>query len=262
MAREPDYDGRAIAAALREAGLREGDVSFTHSSVAMLGIPAFGLDEGAIGEAFLGAFRAVLGPDGTLVLPAFTYSYTKDEVFDPASTPPTPAMGTLPNALWRHPDAVRSLDPIFSVIAFGGGARELIAQAGADDCFGPRSLYARLLERDAAMLNIGIASHSSLIHHVEQVNGVPYRSIKRFHGITRVDGEERESEVAYNVRSLEDARHVPDFHRVDRDARARGILRTARLGRGELNMLRAREVERLVLDGLASDPYYLVAGEA
>src|SRR4051795_11677478 len=109
MTREPDYDRAAVVRALREVGLREGDVVFCHSSVAMLGIPAEGLSEEAVGAAFGAAFAEVLGRDGTLVLPAFTYSYTKGEIFDPAATPPAPAMGALPHALWTHPDAVRSL---------------------------------------------------------------------------------------------------------------------------------------------------------
>lgn len=254
--RAPDYSREDIVRALREVGLREGDVAFSHTSVAMLGIPAEGLSEEAIADAFLSAFMEVLGPDGALVLPAYTYSYTKDEVFDPATTPPTPAMGVLPNVLWRHPGAVRSLDPIFSVVALGGRARELVDGAGATDCFGPDSIYARLLAIDAAMVNVGIGSHSALIHHVEQKLGVPYRSIKRFRGLT-VD---RETEVAYNVRALDDPRYVPYFMRLDRDARAAGVVHSARLGRGEVNLVRARDMERMIEAGLARDPEYLVRG--
>ena len=255
---DPHYDQPAIVRALRAVGLRAGDAAFSHSSVAMLGIPAMGLDEQAVATAFLAAFREVLGPEGTLVLPAFTYSYTKREVFDPAATPPTPGMGVLPTALWTHPDAVRSLDPIFSVIAFGARARELAGEAGADNCFGPDSVWARLLAADAAILNIGIGSHAALIHHVEQKLGVPYRYIKRFPGTTVVDGVARESVVAYNVAALDRPQDFAYFMRLDADGRASGAVATAPLGRGEVNLIRAREMERLIAEGLARDPRYLV----
>jgi aminoglycoside 3-N-acetyltransferase len=261
VTRAPDYDQAATVRALREVGLHDGEVVFAHAGVALLGVPAEGLDEATIGAAFLGAFREVLGTAGTLVLPAFTYSYTKGEVFDPAATPPTAAMGTLSSALWRHPDAARSLDPIFSVVAIGGGARELAASVVPGDCFGAGSIFARLLERDAALLTIGVGGGAlTFIHHVEQSAAVPYRFLKRFRGTTVVDGVARETEVLYNVRDLDDAHHAPYVDRVHADARAQGILRVAPLGRGEVAMLRAREAERLVLEGLARDPDYLVRG--
>src|SRR4051794_13228388 len=189
----------------------------------MLGVPAEGLRKETIAELFLSAFREVLGPEGTWVLPAYTYSYTRGEPFDPASTPPG-NMGLLSEVLWRHPDAVRSLDPIFSVIGFGGAADELVARAGAEDCFGPDSFYARLLAADGAVCNIGIGSHAALIHHVEQKLGVPYRFIKRFRGTTVVDGAASETEVAYNVRALDAPRTVAYFMRLDGDGRADGSI--------------------------------------
>jgi aminoglycoside 3-N-acetyltransferase len=202
----------------------------------------------------------VLGPDGTWILPAYTYSYPKGEVFDPATTPPTKDMGALSLALWRHPDAVRSLDPIFSVVAIGGRARELVAGV-PDNCFGPDSLYARLDAADAAMCNIGIGSHSLHLHYIEQKIGVDYRFLKRFTGVSVVDGEERETGIDYNVRGLDEPRHVAYFMRLDRDGRADGSVRAARLGRGEMNMIRARRMEELVREGIARDPEYLVLGE-
>lgn len=257
----PDYDGAAVVAALRELGLRRGDVAFSHTSVGMLGRPAEGLTREAITELFLDAFTEVLGPEGGWILPTYTYSYTKDEVFDPAATPPPAHMGLLPGELWRRPGFTRSLDPIFSAIGTGDAAHELLAAAGATDCFGPQSLYALLLERDAAMVNVGIGSHSALLHHVEQRLGVDYRFIKRFHGTTVVDGVATETDVDYNVRALDDPRKVPYFMRLDRDGRAAGLVHAVAVGRGEINLVRARDMARLAEEGLARDPEYLVRGD-
>jgi aminoglycoside 3-N-acetyltransferase len=235
-------------------------VVFSHTSAAMLGIPDVGLDEQAIGEMFLSAFREVAGEDGTWILPTYTYSYTKGEVFDPAATPPTKDMGLLPNALWRHPDAVRSLDPIFSVIAIGGRAQELTAGL-PPSCFGQESVHARLLEADGAILGIGIGSQGTLLHHIEEKLGVPYRYPKAFRGVSVIDGERRETEIIYNVRNLEIPAHLAYFRRVDRDGRRDGSIAAARLGRGEVNLIRARRMEEIAAAGLARDPGYLVLGE-
>jgi aminoglycoside 3-N-acetyltransferase len=256
-----DYAGADLADALRALGLRRGDVVFSHTGVAALGRPAEGLTAPAIADLFLQAFTDVLGPDGGWLLPAYTYSYTKDEAFDPAATPPVKAMGLLPVELWRRDGFARSLDPIFSVTGTGAAAHDLLARAGATDCFGPASLYALLLERDAAIVNVGIGSHSALIHHVEQRLGVPYRYKKTFAGTTVVDGIARPTEVVYNVRPLDQPRFHPYFMRLDRDGRARGLVAAARVGRGEVNRIRATDMEALVVDGLAADPDYLVTGD-
>lgn len=256
-----DYDRASVVAALTDIGVREGDTVFTHSSVGMLGIPAEGLDRLAIAELFLTAFREVLGHSGTWLLPTYTYSYTRGEEFDPGTTPPPAAMGLLPQALWRRPESHRTLDPIFSVIALGGDAEELAARAGSGDCFGPDSIYALLLDRDALLCNIGIGVHSAIIHHVEQKLGVPYRFAKRFTGTSVVGDERRRTEVVYNVRALDRPRDVPYFMRLDADARSTGIARATAVGRGEINAVRARELEQLIRTGLERDPEYLVLGD-
>jgi len=255
-----DYDRAAVVQALRDLGLQAGDIAFSHTGVGMLGRPAEGLTKDAIAMLFLDAFTEVLGPDGGWLLPAYTYSATKGEPFDPERTPPTKAMGLLPEVLWQQSELTRSKDPIFSAIGTGAAARALLREAGSEDCFGPRSLYALLLERDATMVNVGIGSHSALIHHVEQRLGVAYRFPKRFAARTVVDGVEHETEVVYNVRALDEPRHVPYFMRLDADGRADGAVRAVRVGRGEINAIRARDMERLIVAGLAKDPNYLVRG--
>jgi aminoglycoside 3-N-acetyltransferase len=252
-----DYCYEDIVCALRAAGARRGDVLFTHSSIATLGVPEVGLDADAIAAMFLAAFREVAGQDGTWLLPAFTYSYTKDEIFDPLTVPPTNDMGLLPGVLWRHPDAVRSLDPIFSVIAFGAHAHELTAGVPTS-CFGEDSTFARVLELDGAICNIGIGSFSTLMHHTEQKLNVPYRHLKRFRGISVLGGERRGTSISYNVRDLAHPEHCSSWKRLDRDGRADGSVSTSTLGRGEVNLIRAERMEELIRAGLARDMGYLM----
>lgn len=225
----------------------------------MLGRPAEGLDEETLVDLFVSAFQEVLGPEGTLVLPAFSYSYPRDEVFDPASSEPK-AMGLLTERLWRAPGVARSLDPIFSVIALGRSAAELTAGTPAD-CFGPDSIWARMSEADGVFCNIGLGSHSTFIHHVEQQLGVDYRYPKLFKGTTIVDGEPRETEISYFVRDLDEPRHTPYFMRLDRAGRAHGSVEAAAVGRGEINLVRARTMEREIRAGLERDPEFLVRGD-
>jgi len=255
-----DYSRADVVAALRAVGVRAGDVVFSHTSIGMLGVPAGGLDRDAVAALFRTAFEEVLGADGIWLLPAYTYSYTSGEPFDPATSKPK-NMGLLTDALWQAPGVARSLDPIFSVIGMGANAHDLLSSIAVDDCFGPASVYARLLELDATLCNIGIGVHGALIHHVEQKLGVPYRFPKLFRGTTLVDGRARETAVRYNVRGLDEPRHVPYFMRLDADARADGSAAVARVGRGEINAIPMRRLEQLIVAGLRRDPEYLVLGD-
>jgi aminoglycoside 3-N-acetyltransferase len=260
MSQAAHYTRADIVRAFTDVGVRHGDVVFSHSSVAMLGVPECGLEQTAIAKMFLSAFREATGSTGTWILPAYTYSYTTNERFDPATTPPTQDMGLLPNTLWRHPDARRSLDPIFSVIAIGPRADEMTRGVPAS-CFGEDCVYARLIDADGAMCNIGIGSHSALLHHVEQMLQVPYRYLKTFDGVSVINGEPRSTEITYNVRNLDYPAHTAYFMRLDRDGRKNGSVTAASLGRGEINSIRAPQMADLARRGVADDPDYLVLGE-
>ncbi|MEZ6109416.1 MAG: AAC(3) family N-acetyltransferase, partial [Pirellulaceae bacterium] len=89
MSRPPDYTAESLAESLRAAGVRTGDVVFSHSNIGFLGVPPAGRDAASMCRTVLDAFELALGPSGTLVLPAFTYSWCKAQPFDPATTPST-----------------------------------------------------------------------------------------------------------------------------------------------------------------------------
>ena len=73
----------AIAAALREVGVQSGDVLFVHSSLSSMGYVEGGSD------AAVDALLDALGPEGTFVVPTFTFSRRGGgrRVFDPANDP-------------------------------------------------------------------------------------------------------------------------------------------------------------------------------
>jgi len=144
-------------------------------------------------------------------------------------------------------------------VAIGARAEEMTSGVPAS-CFGEDCVYARIVEAGGAMMNIGIGSHSALLHHVEQKLGVDYRYLKTFTGTSVIDGEPRETEITYNVRDLGRPRHTAYFMRLDHDGRADGSVHAARLGRGEINLIRARRMEQLAREGLERDPEYLVLG--
>lgn len=121
-----------------------------------------------------------LGPEGTLMVPTFTYSYSKIwnvKPFDKNSTPGN-SNGILSETLRRMPGAVRSSNPTYSVAVHGKYAYELTD--GADDHagLGHGSSYETALKLGAKILLFNVSNNrNSMLHCAEVLSGVPYNDI-------------------------------------------------------------------------------------
>lgn len=168
-----------FAALLRALGLREGDRAFVHAFVASLGLFEGGL------AGMHAAFREVLGPEGTLVVPAFTASYRRGEVYDVIAS--RSFNGAFSEHVRRLPGAARSLDPLFSFAAEGPEAQALLRRPGLN-CFGPGSGYEVLFAAGVKFVGLGIHWDQgySFMMHLERVAKVPYRFERAYEGVTRL----------------------------------------------------------------------------
>ena len=84
-----------VTTCLKTLGIASGDGLLVHSAVQFLGRPVGGL------KMYLDAIQAVIGPDGTLVIPTFNFGFAIFEanealgildchVGSPSRTPPRP----------------------------------------------------------------------------------------------------------------------------------------------------------------------------
>jgi aminoglycoside N3'-acetyltransferase len=183
-----------LAGELRALGLRPGDTVLVHSSLRAVG-PVVG---GA--ETVVDALRDVLGPSGTLVVPAqtpdnsdpsrwhLTRGYAVPEErwaelrasqppFDPRTTP-SHGVGVLPEAVRARPGARRSAHPQSSFTALGARAAE-VTEGHAPDChLGERSPLARLEQLGARVLLLGVGYEVCTAFHLAEyrVPGRPWRT--------------------------------------------------------------------------------------
>lgn len=255
----PGWGRRSLAEALAAAGVARGDVVFSHSNVGLLGVPEGPRTAEAVCRAVLEAFQDALGPEGTLVVPTFSYSFCRAQPFDPARTPSTCGMFT--EFLRTCPGAARSLDPIFSVAALGARARELTDGVG-EECFGEASVWRRLFDLDGLVCNVNLDAGSTFLHWVERRANVPYRADRLFEGELVEGDRSRRARAIYFSRDLADPGAVPRFEAFHRLAVERGACATARIGRGGLVALRARRAHDLLVEALRERPRILTAAGA
>jgi aminoglycoside 3-N-acetyltransferase len=249
-------DAAAIGEALGEIGLRAGDTVLVHSD-AIIAAQLPPLPDVQRLGLLIDALQASIGPTGTLVMPAFSYSFTKSETFDVMNTPSK--VGMLTEHFRTLKGVCRSADPIFSVAAKGARANELCS-ASTKECFGPDSVFAVLHRLNSYIVCLGCAltSGGTFVHYVEKSNGVDYRYDKVFPGtIVWPDRSSTEASVVYYVRKLE-RKSGADLRRLQRRLEANGQLKKATLGRVRVLGVRAADIYETASQMLREDPSSLI----
>ena len=157
-------------------GIKEGDFLLVHSSMKQL--HSLGVKPSEVIKMFLD----ILGPSGTLVMPAFPkYSdnLSTDSTSSVTNFIPTydlrrsmPSTGILPFKLMRLPGAVRSSFPLNSLVAFGPRTSEMFSRELTDDCESPCGInsawnYCARHNCKILMLDVDLAHNLTMIHVAE-----------------------------------------------------------------------------------------------
>ncbi len=156
----------------------------------------------------------------------------------------------------QHQQAVRSCEPIFSVAAIGGRAREF-TQDISQECFGAGSFWQRFLDADGIICNLNFDAGSTFIHFVERCLDVPYRYDKVFEGNLLVKGEKKKSQAIFFCQDLSNPSTVASFEPFDKIARANSIVKSEKVGRGSIVSLTAKDTASLIERQLETDPWLL-----
>lgn len=159
-----------IEAGLRELGLGPGDIVVAHSA-----LRSFGWVEGGE-DTVIDALLAVLGPAGTLFMPALSYGdYGPDHPpppFDPRTTPGI--VGRIPERFRQRPGVRRSLHPTHSVAALGARAEELLRDhdLSPTPC-GPASPWGRIARSGGSILMLGVGTGPCTMFHGAEEEAEP-----------------------------------------------------------------------------------------
>ena len=103
---------------LTELGLKKNDTVLIHSNIATLGKVENGLD------GIFAALLDVIGNKGNLVVPTFSFSFCKSEVFDIQKT--KSEVGIFTEYIRNLNSSVRSLHGITSFCSIGNDAKYLM----------------------------------------------------------------------------------------------------------------------------------------
>lgn len=240
---------------LESLGVQRGSLLFVHSSLSALGRVDGGAD--AVADALLEA----LGPNGTLVVPAFTYADPHDYpdsidpawIFDPAST--RSGMGAVTNAVRMRNGALRSIHLWHSVAAVGPLAQTVVTADGKAwaSAWDETSPMAWVFDNGGFILLLGVPYQNLTAVHVWEVElGVDYRET-RF--ITRrtplADGTL--VPLASQVHARRDWHPGSDFNRMGERMEKAGLVAVGHVGNAVARLFTAADAHETARAMYAED---------
>ena len=240
---------------LENLGVRRGGLLFVHSSLSAIGRVHGGAD--AVADALLEA----LGPDGTLVVPTFTYADPHDFpdsidpawIFDPVST--RSGMGAITNAVRMRSGSLRSVHLWHSVAAVGPLAQTVVTADGKAwvSAWDETSPMAWVFDNGGIILLLGVPYQNLTAVHIWEVEfGVAYRET-RF--VTRrtplADGTL--VPLASRVHARSDWHPGSDFNRMGERMEAAGLVAVGHVGNAVARLFTAADAHEMARAMYAED---------
>ncbi len=179
----------SLKVALNKLQIKEGDILYISSDIKTL---LFNLVEkyniktqnerNKVLNSFIDELQNIVGKEGTLLFPVFSWAWCKEKIFDIKNT--KGEVGSLSNwILFNRKDFIRTRHPIYSFMVWGGGSEHL-KNMDNQDAWSHSSPFYYLQTHNAKQLLFNIEAYQGLTfsHYVEQEVKVPYRHPKYFFG--------------------------------------------------------------------------------
>ena len=238
---------------LKTLGLHPGDAVMLHSSLSSLGC----VEGGA--ETVVDAFLDALGPEGTLLVPAFRDSVWGDPddfaISDCQDCPQRlcPSrqpgfQGIIPETVRLRSGSLRSCHPTHSWVALGPAAERLLAghRQSPTPC-GRGNPFEELVVLDGCVVTLGVGMDAvTLWHYYEEILDVPYMG--------HYWPKERHLNHCVSGRRIQ-----YDYPGIMQDVcRAAGILKVGPVGKGASGLMRARTFDAFMATIMADNPFCMV----
>jgi len=252
-----DYSYEDIVRCLKIVGLKNGDKIFVHSNIGFFG-KLKDADNGLkFYENFKKAIFEIIGYNGTLVVPTFTYSFMNNDIFDREKS--STVCGMFSEMVRNDSSSIRSNDPNFSVSAIGMDSN-FFTENLSNHSFDSNSFWNRFLEKNGKICNFNFDSGSTFFHFVEKTLNVEYRFDKQFSGNFLSNQKIQNAVWTHFVFDHNKKNHWPNFEKFSKKANNLGLVKIKNLGKGQITCISARDTFDLIKNELKNDPSFLIDG--
>ncbi|MDC1140238.1 AAC(3) family N-acetyltransferase [Candidatus Pelagibacter sp.] len=179
MAEKFNYTISDIKDSINRLNINTGDNIYVSCNLANLGFPK--IDSiNLLPGFFFKNLKKKISKKGTIIVPTHSF-FLKDSKkdFNLKSTPCE--SGAFSNHILKKKSSVRQMHPLASVTAIGKNSK-LFCNKNGKNAYGLKSPFSRMIKANTKFISIGIKYNLNCtqIHHLEQINKVPYRFFKEF----------------------------------------------------------------------------------
>ena len=239
----------------RRLGVSRGDILYVSSDVTVLTLDACRQcalkskkDIDGFYDLLIDAMKELVGDEGTLLFPVFTWSFCRNIPYDAKKT--QGEVGALGNwVLNNRDDFLRTIHPLYSFMVSGKDAQYLHGMTNRT-AWGKDSPFAYLHEKHAKnlIINVSLSGCFTFLHYVEESIGVPHRYFQDFHGqYVDENGSVEDRTYTMFVRDLdiESKQVTPDECLVDA-----GVSKKEYFGKVSLQLVDLAEAYPVIEDNL------------
>jgi aminoglycoside 3-N-acetyltransferase len=242
-----------LRAALDRIRAHDCKILYMHTGLSF-GLPNPELNRAQLLDTIYQAVRSLGVP--TLCVPTFTFSFCNGEDYDSARS--KSRMGAINEYIRQRPEAIRSVDPLMSVVVVGED-REIAENLGHEST-GANSTFDKLSRRQGVkflFLGVGVGDCFTYMHYLEWVANVPYRYNREFTGKITHKGKSYEDTYILFVR-YNNVKPNTASYTYERLLEERGVLRVTPLGDSSIRCMGEQDARAVYLELLQNDPNYFI----
>jgi aminoglycoside 3-N-acetyltransferase len=247
-----------IVQELKRAGIQPADNLIVHSSLKSLGY----VDGGA--QTVITALLRAIGPEGTLMMPTFTFSLPMWNMppYEKATSPSR--VGRITEAFRQMPGVLRSDHPSHSVAAFGPLAEELTRDHLHCTPLGLDSPFDKFYRRGGKILMLGTRQDTNSILHLSEVRaGVPYLDVAFTHGQNfEIAAMKNEKGEVVEVRIYQVPGCSRGFTQCEPYLRKEGVLKDVTICKSRSQLLDVKSLVEAMVRKLGEEPDLLLCHTA
>jgi len=239
-----------IKAVIINSGIKKGDNIFCHTDLSKL--KKLDFDYSLLPKLIYKTIMKVLGKNGTLVVPTFTYSFCNKEVFDVKNFN-TPC-GSFSNYVKNLKDSKLYADPNVSVAIIGKNKR-YFSKNPTVNTYDLNSFFDRFFKKGGKICNINLDVTSTFIHYFERKLRVKYRFDKVFNGKIKFKNKliKRKSIIFVRYLKKENKQNLSQFIR-----KSKRYTHSMRKENFVINTIDIKDYYKIIKKNLAKNKSFLI----
>jgi aminoglycoside 3-N-acetyltransferase len=242
--------------------IKKGDTVYAEMDVMKFGkLYDFQIKKDELLHQIFTIFYQLVGESGNILIPSFSYSWStkeKGELFDVRNT--KGKVGIFPEYFRKMEGTLRTLDPIFSVLAYGKDKENYVDIK--NDSFGQGSIFHKMHDMNAKLVSFGLKQYDpTFVHYVEQyydehIEKLNYRELTEFSG-EAIDyrGNRLQKKHYAFMRPLGSTIRFDDTL-FSQDLKKQDLLGEVAIGSGKISISDCDAVFKVGIEGLKENQMY------